>query len=249
MALMKATFITILLTVATIGVIAARDIPEFLHICQTNDPHYEACISESIAYLKPYLKSGVPEYNIPAMEPLKLKKLTFTPTSSIRVDASDIDAYGASNFELNKVNLDFKAMLFLVDVTLPNLQIEGQYQIDGKLLLLPIRGSGPMHGNFTNSTGTCKMQVAKYLENGEEKLRFTDFKLKISVGGGTLKLDNLFGGEKVLGDVINSAINKNFDLFLKEILPLVEMALSDSFQNIANNIIQQFPFAQLFPGA
>lgn len=101
-----------------------------------------------------------------------------------------------------------------------------------------------------NFPGACKIQVAKYLdENGDEKMRITDFRLNVSVSHGTLKLDNLFDGEKVLGDVINSAINNNFELFLREILPLVEKALSDAFQNIAGNIIQQFTFAQLFPGA
>lgn len=76
---------------------------EFLHICQTQDPHYEACITDSIEYLKPHLMKGEPEYNIPSLEPLRLKKLTFAPTSSIRIDASDIVAYGASNFEVRKV--------------------------------------------------------------------------------------------------------------------------------------------------
>lgn len=76
---------------------------EFLHICQTRDPHYEECIKESIEYLKPYLKEGKSEYNIPSLEPLKLKKLTFSPTSNLRIDAADIDAYGASNFEVRKV--------------------------------------------------------------------------------------------------------------------------------------------------
>ncbi|KAL6255418.1 hypothetical protein P5V15_013753 [Pogonomyrmex californicus] len=250
MASAKATFIAILLAVATIGVVAARDIPEFLHICQTNEPHYETCIKNSIEHLKPYLKIGVPEYNIPSLEPLKLKKLIFAPTNSIRVMASDINVNGASNFEINKVKLDFNTLQFLVDVALPNIQVEGTYEIDGKILLLPIRGSGPMFGNFSNCIGACKIQVAKYLdENGEEKIRIIDFRMKISVGKGTLKLDNLFGGEQVLGDVINSAINNNFDLFMKELLPLVEKALSDAFQNIAGNIIQQFAFAKLFPGA
>lgn len=75
---------------------------EFLHICQTNDPQYEECISDSIEHLRPYLKTGVPEYNIPSMEPLLLKKLTFTPTNSIRVQAADIEAFGASDFEIKK---------------------------------------------------------------------------------------------------------------------------------------------------
>ncbi|XP_011690794.1 PREDICTED: protein takeout [Wasmannia auropunctata] len=220
MASAKAMSITILLAVATTSMIAARNIPEFLHICQTRDPRYETCVSESIEYLKPYLKSGVPEYNIPSLEPLKLKKLTFTPTSSIRVEAADIDAYGASNFEAKK------AKLIILHSTYSSCKIS------------------------VNFPGACKIQLAKYLdENGDEKLRIMDFRMKVSVGNGTLKLDNLFGGERALGDIVNSAINNNFDLFLKELLPIVEKALSDAFQHIAGNIIQQFTFSQLFPGA
>ncbi|XP_012537990.2 protein takeout [Monomorium pharaonis] len=249
MASAKATFIISLLVVVMNGVIYARDIPEFLHICDTREPHYEKCVEESIEYLNPYLKTGVPEYSIPSLEPLKLKKLTFAPTSSIQVQASDVETYGASNFDVKKIKLDFNTMLFLVDVALPHLQVEGKYNIDGKILLLPIRGSGAMHGNFSNCLGACKIQMTKYLdENGEMKIRIVDFKMKISVGNGTLNLDNLFGGERALGDVVNAAINSNFKLFLKELLPIVEKALSDSFHNIADSIIQQFTLAQLFPG-
>jgi hypothetical protein len=101
-----------------------------------------------------------------------------------------------------------------------------------------------------NFLATCKIQAEKYKnENGVEKLRITDFQLKITVGHGTLKLDNLFDGQQALGDVINSAINNNFDVFLREILPYIEKALSDAFSNITSSIVQQFSFAQLFPGA
>jgi hypothetical protein len=64
-----------------------------------------------------------------------------------------------------------------------------------------------------------------------------------------VRLDNLFNGEEVLGNIINSAINNNFDVFMREFMPVVEMALSDAFKDIADNIVQQFSFAQLFPGA
>lgn len=49
-----------------------------------------------------------------------------------------------------------------VNVQLPNILVEGKYDVEGKLLLLPISGSGPVHGNFTNCLGIyhrfCKQQ-------------------------------------------------------------------------------------------
>lgn len=98
--------------------------------------------------------------------------------------------------------------------------------------------------------GACKIQGERYFdENGLERIRITEFKMKISVGKGWMRLDNLFNGEEVLGNVVNTAINNNFDLFMREFLPLVEKALSDAFKDIAENIVQQFSYAQLFPGA
>ncbi|XP_050456572.1 protein takeout [Cataglyphis hispanica] len=246
--LAKATIFTILFVVATIGVEAVRDIPEFLHICQIHDPQYETCVGNSINTLKPYLKEGVPEYNLPTMEPLKLKKLSVSPTSSMRIQMTDVNVYGASNFDVVKIKWNFDKLFLVVDVVLPNLSVQGKYDIDGKILLLPIRGSGPTNGNFSNCFGIAKIQSERFFdENGIEKIRVVDFKMKISVDKGTLKFDNLFNGEPILGDLINSSINKNFDLFMVEFLPLVEMALSDAFKKISNNIIQQFSFTQLFP--
>jgi len=97
-------------------------------------------------------------------------------------------------------------------------------------------------------SGTAKVQAEKYIDkDGMQKIRIKNFKLKFSVGKGTLKLENLFGGEKALGDAVNNAINNNFDLFLKELMPIVEKGLSDAFQDIADNIVQQFSYEQLFP--
>ncbi|XP_014472033.1 PREDICTED: circadian clock-controlled protein-like [Dinoponera quadriceps] len=252
MAPAKATFIAILLAMATIGALAQREIPEFLHVCDAGAElrKFEQCVVESIMKLQPYLKMGVPEYNIPLLEPLKLKRLTFTPTATLRIQAKDIDVYEASNFRISKLKTDVKNLYFHVDVSLPNIRVEGDYDVDGKILVLPIRGSGPFHGNFKNCTGSCRIQAEKYIDSdGVEKIRISDFKMKITVGRGTIKFDNLFNGEKALGDVVNSAINNNFEVFLKELIPLLEKALSDAFRVTADNIVTQFSFAQLFPNA
>lgn len=73
------------------------------------------------------------------------------------------------------------------------------------------------------------------------------FELKIRVGKGVLDLENLFNGNKELGYVINQTINNNFDIYNKEIMPLVERALTKYFTKVSNNIIGQFTKEQLFP--
>lgn len=49
---------------------------------------------------------------------------------------------------------DIENTYFHVDVMLPQIIVNGQYDIDGKIILLPITGSGPFWGNFSNCIGT-----------------------------------------------------------------------------------------------
>lgn len=42
-----------------------------------------------------------------------------------------------------------------IEVELPNLGIEAEYGVDGKIILVPIRGSGPMTANV--SKYDCKI--------------------------------------------------------------------------------------------
>lgn len=144
------------------------------------------------------------------------------------------------------MNLD--DLRFMMNIKLPHLHVKGTYEINGKILLLPIEGSGPMTGNFTQCVGSVTVHGMKQqLPNGENNVQIDEFKMRITVGKGNLNLENLFGGEKVLGDVINSAINSNFEAFVKELQPLMEKALSDAFREIANSIVSNFTYEQLFP--
>ncbi|XP_066598660.1 protein takeout [Prorops nasuta] len=239
----------LLLLAAVTTFAAAKDLPVFIKVCKKNDPNVEACIQDSVENLKPFLMRGLPEYNIPSLEPLLLKELVATEgTGGIRITARNVRAYGASDFSITRLKVDLEEQKFAVDIALPHLHMEGNYEIDGRVLLLPIRGSGPMSGNFSECTGAVRFRgVVEKNEADEDHLKISEFRLKISIGRGRLHLDNLFGGERVLGDVINSAINSNFDTFIRELQPLVENVLSDAFLEIANSIVGQFTYQQLFP--
>ena len=147
----------------------------------------------------------------------------------------------------HRANLE--TLTFIVDVDLPRLSISGNYDVNGRIILLYIRGNGPMQGNFTNSKAFVKIQMKEFKkEDGESYLKVAELKTKIAVvQDGALHLENLFGGDPVLSDAVNNAINSNFNSFVTEIKPTVENAISNAFTDIANGILQQFPFKTLFP--
>lgn len=56
------------------------------------------------------------------------------------------------------------------------------------------------------------------------------------------KIPNFF-----LVAMINDVVNKSWDVFIKELLPIIEKALSNVFMETGNAIVDAYPFDVLFP--
>lgn len=51
----------------------------------------------------------------------------------------------------------------------------------------------------------------------------------------------------ISGQIINTAINANFDQFINELRPIIEKALSKFMLESAEKIVSSFPYDELFP--
>lgn len=123
----------------------------------------------------------------------------------------------------------------------------GGYIVDGKILFIPVKGSGIFSGNFTGSTGVVKLKGVQRQINGETHFIVSKLDIKIVVGKGRIDLVDLFGGDKTLGEIINQTINQNFEILSQDIIPLIEKSLARIFKRTGNKILERFTLAQLFP--
>lgn len=83
--------------------------------------------------------------------------------------------------------------------------------------------------------------------NGETHVFVKKLTIRVRVGGGSLHLDNLFNGDRALGEVVNQAINQNFDIVSRDIIPIIEKALERQFKKLANKIMGRYTETQIFP--
>ncbi|XP_031635981.1 protein takeout-like [Contarinia nasturtii] len=228
--------------------IAERPIPDFLHICHESDPNINGCIASSIESLRPSLVNGIPSLDIPSIEPMDVGNLLVaesTRSNGLHISAKNIRAFGASNFKIRGLEVKEYGKTYNVEVFFPKLEVDGTYDVSGQILLLPIRGSGPFVGNFTDCTGSVRLQFAR--KENSDLVQINKFLIKIKVGKGKLKLFNLFNGDKALGDAVNGAINENFDAVSKDIIPLVEKSLQRLLKSISTKILSNFTYNQIFP--
>lgn len=81
--------------------------------------------------------------------------------------------------------------------------------------------------SFIADSVKLKITIAgsKYLRNGIEYVKADRADVTVKIVSLKLHFDNLFNGDRVLGDLGNSLINQNIDLFLRDIEPSLQRSL------------------------
>lgn len=147
-----------------------------------------------------------------------------------------------------------------------------QYKIDGKVLILPITGSGGSnltlgevtrsHDLLRNSNFTInilfsakdnvdiKLKFAPTIteKNGKQYIRLANnkFKLAFDTSRLYLQLENLFNGNKALGDNMNLFLNENWQIILQELKPAVRETLAQIIGGIINNVFDKVSYSDIF---
>ncbi|XP_068903387.1 protein takeout-like isoform X2 [Tenebrio molitor] len=230
--------------------LASAALPPYIKVCTSSEKNLTNCIIDSVNLLRPKLKEGISELNVPPIEPLLLDevKLRSGPSNAkINANITNIKVWGPSGFEILELKPNLPKAKFAFKVTIPALHFEGDYDIDMKILVLEYKGVGPITGNFTNYNFDCILKGKKVQKDGQEYLKFDKMRLKLHIGHSRISLGNLFHGDPVIGRATNDVINDNTDLFINEIKPVLENSLAEKFTDIANKITLKFTYKELFP--
>ena len=90
------------------------------------------------------LKSGLPEINVPPLEPMFIDRVQLADLPNFKASARDVKLYGLSNFKINKLNLDLEKQQIDVELTFKEVTLEAEYDVNAKILV-PVAGTGPIN--------------------------------------------------------------------------------------------------------
>ncbi|XP_072935643.1 circadian clock-controlled protein daywake-like [Epargyreus clarus] len=230
--------------------LAAAEIPSYIKVCQRNDPNVDKCIMNSVEELRPKIIKGIPELDVPGIEPLSLGQIALArgpQGAKLTAVVNDVKVRGPSNFIIEELKSDLDNNRFDMKLLLPRLDFNGKYKMDIQVLLLRLQGRGNITGHFKDYACNVTMRGNKEKRGEDEYLKFDPFKVKLRVGQSSIYLTNLFDGDPVLGPATNRIINENSQVFLQEISPVLERSLADLFTEMANKITSKFTYKELFP--
>ncbi|CAD1479212.1 unnamed protein product, partial [Heterotrigona itama] len=186
---------------------------------------YDRCVMQQLKAITPYLAKGVPSLKLPALDPLFLPSLTVDrnlDSLKIKANMSQIRVYGATNFIIDDLKANPNDLSVRLKVQLPHVHVNGDYDVQGRLLLLPLSGIGSFKGNFTNTEAQVTAQGKEITDkNGVQRIEIDKLVTKIRVGDGNIRL-KAPPSHTVAADAAATFFNANPRLVLDIASPIIE---------------------------
>ncbi|GAB6033386.1 hypothetical protein CHUAL_013149 [Chamberlinius hualienensis] len=208
--------------------------------CHDKDPSkFDQCALQFWQDIRPQLKKGIPELNVPQMDPMTISNLDFSEQGAIvNINAkfSEIKVVGVGEYTPKSVTVDPKARVIKVTLFIPALYIKGRYDIDGTVLLFPVKGNGPFTLNLTSIDGIATIHMVPTANGASASQLEIDFNIQ-NIG---VELTGLSGGETI-GAAINKMLNDNSQQILADIKPQVAQRLGEGMQKIVANAFVDMP--------
>ncbi|KAG8297170.1 hypothetical protein J6590_040313 [Homalodisca vitripennis] len=132
--------------------------------------------------------------------------------------------------------------------TLDKLEIRGKYNVSGQVLILPITGQGDANITATGVKFSYKYDwILERRANGLDYVKVTTHSLPFTVDRLYIHLDNLFNGDRLLGDNMNIFLNENWQEIMKDLGPAFSDSLGEVFKQTLTSMADLVPFQTLFP--
>lgn len=247
---MATTCSTVLLLLLCGLASAKLPLPSYIKPCAKSDPNFKACTLKSARDTIPHVMKGDRKYKVPVLDPLKLDRLEVDDGHGplgLAFIAQDVTILGVKDTQINDVDINLRDKHVTYDIFFPRLEMQTKYNISGRILVLPVVGSGD--GNITlmnlhlkyDYNFTLEMRDGEeYFIPGANKLNFNTTRLYVY-------LDNLFNGDKLLGDSTNKSLDENWEELLKSVGPIVAEAMGEVMKTILTNIFELVPYHVAFP--
>ena len=106
----------------------------------------DTCLAQLAEELRPYMSTGLPDYNLPKTEPMFLDNVVIK-LSKLPIDVTaiftDSTVNGLSGFKLNSIHADTSSQSILLKMTIPLLSAAGDYSMTGNAIVTIDDSNGP----------------------------------------------------------------------------------------------------------
>lgn len=238
---MKRVILCFLLALTSVIGLGIDEKRPYVKQCSRKDPKLKKCLIDALQHLRPYLRDGIPEIELPPVEPFRIEELSLSLTggpNGYKIRLQEMDILGASNFTVVDFNLGspFEAL-----IEMPALILDAHYSSSGVLIILPASGNGTFHGRFDDVRAVVKGTVSTSYRNGGTYLHVEKLDLELAVKTINMQVYKIFNNNRILTEAINLFLRDNGHEVLKAMEPQLKEELSILFSRIVNQLLLNVP--------
>ncbi|KPI95934.1 PREDICTED: protein takeout-like [Papilio xuthus] len=215
----------------------------FIKPCKDGD---NACILASSQAAIPLLAPGMPSLGVKSLDPLKVPRIT-SDQGSLKLTFTDTMLTGLKGCKIESIKHDRvkgkQTLVLRCDMVL-----DGDYVLDGQLLILPVQGKGRYKIDIRDIViKTVTDLTTEQGPDGKEHWKIVKWRDSFQVKTGVkFHFDNLFNGNKVLADPVIEFANTNWNDVMQEIAPpIVHTIIAAVFKEI-ESLYKAVPADELY---
>lgn len=131
-------------------------------------------------------------------------------------------------------------------MTFPRLELISPYQMDGRVLILPVQGKGDSNLTLLNSESSIQFSGTPVTKNGKVYLQTDNLKFAVQPQKMIVAFGNMFNGDPVLGPSTNQFLNENWADIYRELQTSVESAFGKVVERLINNVFASMQYKSAF---
>ncbi|XP_022905917.1 uncharacterized protein [Onthophagus taurus] len=205
-------------------------------------------IRKLLEEFRKYMVTGIPELGLPILDPLTIRKIDINITHkelSLQGYVEDVRVRHLSKFRLDDLNYDMPTKKLVLNLTFPNLDIDGFYDITINVgQSFTIFGKGPFWIKL------YQLSIETLSDIRVDPMSYPPFYVaSMYLHPKLKKIKNHFYGlmdKQDLEDTFNKAITRMAPTALDTLWPEIEPKVSNILTSVINRKLQDFRVSRVF---
>uniref|UniRef100_A0A2S2PN39 Protein takeout n=2 Tax=Schizaphis graminum TaxID=13262 RepID=A0A2S2PN39_SCHGA len=234
---------------------------KYTTLCKLSDPKLSQCLTSLMKDILKHSKSGIPELNIPSLEPFVIQEIdlkifqglgasifggTVQRSDKSKAFARNLIIHHSSEFDIHDLKVDIKKNEFFIDLTFPKLQIEGEYDVNLIMFNMPIKSTGPVYINATDIAVKATLNGKTIKRKNESLLLFDSIDIKVDFKDYSISIQNLFKKDQNLNRALNDILKSQKAELRKLTKPMIEELAGKMVLSMINQILTGLPIEEIF---
>ncbi|CAG5056008.1 unnamed protein product [Parnassius apollo] len=223
-------------------------LPSYMKKCELKDG-FDECVKTQIEKSLPLFTKGIPELGVPSTDPVILDDIAING-NGLNLSFTNAAMHGLSKCRLTQLKVDIGNEEEVFDLAFKgDLSLTAKYNIDGRILILPIVGDGDALVTAQNIEVNIQSKLAHVKDNkGQNHLKLVTPNYKYDIQRTIFDLKNLFNGNKELAKTTLTFANENWRQLMDDLSPPIIKQIVRTVVKAINKFFSKVPISNMISG-